>query len=188
MQSEHKILLGLVGFGSVGKDTVARYLVDKHNFLHISCSDMIRKYMTDHNLGEHTRENLHVVGNSLREKYGSDYLIVLSLDHKAERLIISGLRNVGEAERLKKEGGILIGVTAPVEVRYAWGKSRGGTKDHVTFEQFKEMEEKEAASKDPKAQSIREVMAMADVTIDNSGSREDLFKEIDAVVSKVTNK
>ena len=182
--------IGLVGFGSVGKDTVARYLSDKHQFTHISSGDLVRDYIRKNNLGELTRENLQKVANELRSKNGADYLTVLSLttfteNKNGEKLVISGLRAIPEVTKLKEEGGKIIAVVAPVETRYAWATRRGGATDHVTFEQFKATEEKEAAGNQKEQQNIKAVLELADITIINDGSRDDLYRKIDEALSHI---
>jgi dephospho-CoA kinase len=112
------IRLGLVGFGSVGKDTLARYLIVRYGFVHVSCGDLIRQYSREHGNGEMTRSALQRVGNELRIQYGPDYLVRKALETPHERLVISGLRAVAEAATLKAAGGTIIAITAPLETRY----------------------------------------------------------------------
>lgn len=185
------IKIGLVGFGSVGKDTVARYLCDKHHFTHISSGDLIREHVRKNNLGDLTRENLQRVANELRLKNGADYLTKFSLETFKKdypgggKLVISGLRAVQEVTKLKEEGGKIIAVVAPIETRYAWAIKRGGVTDQVSFDQFKAIEEKEAESKQKEQQSIKEVLGLADFTIVNDGTRADLYMKIDKVLTHI---
>lgn len=186
------VVLGLVGFGSVGKDTVARYLVEKYGYVHISSGDLIRKYVQDNNLGSLTRENLQKIANQLREQNGADYLTVLALEKFNELLktgskvfpglIISGLRAIPEVTRLKEEGGKVVAVIAPVETRYEWAKKRAGVADQVSFDQFKEIEENEVKNNSETQQNVQAVLALADATIVNNGSRKDLYEAVDKVV------
>ncbi len=180
-----RTLIGLVGFGSVGKDTVSRYLVDKFGFTHVSSGDLIRAYMTENKLGEQTRDALQKVINELREKNGGDYLVRIALENASPRLVISGLRAIPEVERIKKEGGLIIAVTAPVETRYQWALSRKRATDKITFEEFKAIEVKEMENQNLAAQNIKAVMAMADFTINNSGSRDQLFAEINRIMGEI---
>lgn len=183
--------IGLVGFGSVGKDTIARYMTDKHQFVHISSGDLIRDYVKKNNLGDLTRDNLQKVGNELRAQKGADYLTVLSLQTFNEKnvhgskLVVSGLRAVAEVAKLKEEGGKIIGIVAPIETRYSWAKKRGGAMDHVTFEQFKAIEANEVAGNLKEQQNIQEVLKLADVVIVNDGNRNDLYRKIDEALSHI---
>jgi len=171
-----RTLIGLVGFGSVGKDTVSRYLVDKFGFTHVSSGDLIRAYMTENKLGEQTRDALQKVINELREKNGGDYLVRIALENPSPRLVVSGLRAIPEVERIKKEGGIIIAVTAPIEKRAT---------DRISFEKFKAIEVQEMENQNLAAQNITAVLAMADITINNSGSRDHLFAEINRIMAGI---
>lgn len=188
---DETIKIGLVGFGSVGKDTVARYLSDKYGFAHVSSGDLIREYVRKNNLGALNRSNLQIIGNDLRKKYGADYLTMHALEvfkHKvphSSRVVISGLRALPEVNRLKSEGGVVIAVTAPLERRYSWAVRRGSATDHVTLEEFKSIEDREAENANEVNQNIKAVLAAADMTIVNSGSRDQLFDEVDRIVTHI---
>jgi len=194
MSDTHTTIIGLVGFGSVGKDTVARYLCNNYGFIHISSGDLVRDHVRRNNLGELTRENLQKTANELRERNGADYLTVLAIESFVKagsskgRLVISGLRAVPEVTRLKEEGGVVISLTAPAEIRYAWSQKRAGASDKVTFEQFKETEEREVRSNSQAAQNIQEVLSLADITIVNSGSRDDLYSKVDTAMKQILQK
>ena len=87
-----------------------------------------------------------------------------------------------EAESIKKHGGILIAVTAPRALRYERAKARGRIGDDVSFEQFSAIEEKEANGKDPSAHNVDGVIAMADYSIENTGTLPDLYKKTEELL------
>ncbi len=179
-----KMLIGLGGHPSSGKDTVAAYLVEKHGFNHVSTSDMIRFYMAERDMGPQDRDSLRVIANTLREEHGADYFARLALQNDAEYLVVSGLRAIAEVETVKKAGGKILAITAPIEARYKRVTERGRASDAVTFEEFKLQEEKEASNTNPEAQNVSGVIAMADTVINNSGTLEDLQKEVDKFLQK----
>jgi dephospho-CoA kinase len=183
---QHETRIGLVGHPSSGKDTVAAHLVDRHKFIHVSTGDLVRFYIAEHDLGEPTRELMHQVGNILRIEHGPDYLVRLALKTQATHLAVSGLRALAEVTALKEAGGIIIGCTAPLELRYRRAKERGRIGDDISFEAFTEQEEAEEVSTNPDAQNVAGVMAMADYTIENSGSLEHLHRQMDTLFSKLT--
>lgn len=176
-----KILIGLGGQLSSGKDTVSAYLVEKHGFKHISTGDMIRFYIAEHGMGAPERDLMLTVGTTLREEHGADYLVRMALENEADKLVVSGIRAITEAQAIKDAGGVIIACTAPIEVRYERLFSRGRDGDNtITLEKFREQEEREMSNTNPEAQNIRAVIAMADTVINNSGTLEDLQKEVDS--------
>jgi len=170
----HKIILSVSGHPSSGKDTVAKYIAEHYGFTNWSGGDALRKYIRENNLGEPTREMLSEISIQLRKKRGPDFLTRMALETETPRLLVSGTRTVAEAESLKAHGGILIAVTAPREMRYERAKARGRIGDNVSFEQFTTIEEQEARGKDIFSQSVDDVIAMADYTIENTGTLPDL--------------
>lgn len=184
---KERIIIGLVGHPSCGKDTVADYLASHHNFVHVSTSNLIREYIKENNLGEPTREKMLMVGNDLRRKNGPGILSVMSLAKKANRLAVSGIRVIGEAETIKSAGGKIVCVTTPLESRYARAQARGRVGENITLEEFKQAEEKELVNPDIHAQNVNAVIAMADYVIENTGTLEDLYKKVDEVLPQVYN-
>lgn len=185
MSNEREILIGLTGHPSSGKDTVAAYLVERHGFVMITLSDMIRFYISEHGMGEATRDLLRTTAVMLREEHGADYLMRMALEHEAPRLIISGVRTVGEAENLKQSGGVIVSCTAPLEVRYKRAIGRGSSKDNISFEDFVRQEDVEKTSTNPEAQNLNGVIAMADYTINNDGSLNDLEEKIESLLKNL---
>src|SRR3989338_7331792 len=66
------MILGLTGKNASGKGEAADYLKTK-GFVYCSLSDVLREEATKRGL-EHSRDNLIVLGNELRKKYGASYL------------------------------------------------------------------------------------------------------------------
>lgn len=175
-----------MGHAAVGKDTLALYVSEKLSIPNVSSGDMIRKYVTDNNLGTLERENLKKVGNSLRQEFGGDFLVKLAIElHDNKDIILSGLRTVDEVTTFKKLGGIIIAVTAPAERRYELAKLRNRIDDKVTFEEWKKNEEEEYSSSDNTKQNINGVIALADYEIQNLGALEDLYRECDSLIQSL---
>ena len=99
-----KVIIGVVGHPSSGKDTVSYYLADAFQFSHVSTGDLVRFYISEHGLGEPTRALLHDVSNTLRAEHGPSYLVQLALEQASDRshLVVSGLRTVSEARYLQE--------------------------------------------------------------------------------------
>lgn len=178
-----KIIIGLVGQKSSGKDTVAAYLEEKYGFKHVSSGDIIREYVTKNQLGDpKVRDVLIKVGNQLRKERGGDVLVKVALEDDIEKLVISGLRAVTEIEAITAAGGEVWVVEAPIELRFEWAKLRGRIGENVSFEEFVEAEEKENINLDKNTQNIMLVVEMADKVILNNGTLADLEKKVDGLM------
>ena len=183
-----RIIIAVVGQPSSGKDAVAKYIAEKLEINHVSSGDLVREYMRENNLGETTRERMQVVANNLRKERGADVLVQLALQNNSVGIVVSGLRAVGEVKSLKEKGGLVIAVTAPLELRFAWSQSRKRIGDNVTLAQFKATEEKEWTSADEASCNVSAVVASADCVISNEGTLEDLFRNTDSVVTSLVKK
>ena len=93
--------------------------------------------------------------------------------------IVSSIRNIGEVNELKKTCSfILVWVDALPKIRYNRLINRQRTGDLQTFEEFIKSENLEK-SEDPNKQQLHKVKEMADIIIDNSGTLEELYDELD---------
>ena len=180
--------IGIVGHQGVGKDMVSNYIVDHFQYQHVSTSDFIREYIAKHNLGTPTRDLMREIGNKLRAEHGGDYLVRLAFEKSPDNTVVSGMRAIEEVESFKSKGGIVIGVTAPIELRYKWTQGRGRAGDGVTLEEFKRHEMHEADSQSAKTQNINAVMSMADYVITNDGSVRHLHAKIADIIAIIREK
>jgi len=175
----NRLIVGIVGHPSSGKDTVAEYLAQCYGFTHISTGNLVREYVRDNNLGKPSRQNLNRAATKLRQKNGAGFLAKLALQNPSPRLVISGIRTAAEAVAVKEAGGLIIAVTAPLKVRYERARQRGRVGEDISLPMFQMIEEKEAESADPNAQNVNAAIAKADQTLNNSGTLEDLRGQID---------
>jgi dephospho-CoA kinase len=180
-------ILALVGHPSVGKDTVAEYLVSTRGYAHVSTSDIIRQYVAENNLGEPTRELLQKTGKFLRDEHGGDFLVRSGIERAAGTpTIFSGLRTLAELEAVKTAGGICLAITADAKIRFNRCMDRGRLVEGMTFETFMKEEERERANPDPNAQNVVAVVEASDIVVSNDGTIEELYanvnRSLDAVV------
>ena len=183
------IVIGLTGKNAAGKGTVAEIL-SQNNFEYHSLSDSLRDELR--RLGkDETRENLIKIGNSLRKDGGpgvlADKMISkLALDNNH---IVDSIRNPFEVNSLEKKlsshNFILISVDADARLRYDRLQSRGRIGDSDSWESFVNQEKQEENNDDPNKQQLSKTMNMADYNIDNSGTLEDLEKQIEKILSKL---
>jgi len=182
------MLIGITGTDGAGKGTVVSYLVKNKGFAHYSARAIWIEELTKRG-EEPTRANMRLVANEMRGKYGNDFLITYYLkriqEDGTDKEIIESIRTVAEAETLKANGGILIAVDADEEIRYARVQARRSETDRVSFEQFRAHEELEAHDPNPHGMQKQKVIAMADYTIMNNGSVDELYQNIEKVFLKL---
>src|SRR6185436_2841616 len=180
-----KMLIGLTGRNAAGKGEVARYLVKK-SFHYFSLSDAIRDEIRLRG-EESTRDRLIIVGNELRQRYGSSILAerVLAKIEDDKHYIIDSIRNPSEVEAFRAAKHFkLIRVEAPPETRFQRIFSRQRESDPRTFEDFLALENREAEGDDT-SQNLVKVELMADHTLTNDGALEKLYAQIDELLPKL---
>jgi dCMP deaminase len=179
------MLIGLTGRNAAGKGEVAAYLKTKSFYFH-SLSDAIREEVRSRGQTV-SRELLIQVGNELRHRFGPAVLaerIIEQLDDD-KNYVLDSIRNPAEVLAFRNAKHFrLIRVDAPIEVRFQRNLARSRENDPVTFEKFVELENREASG-NAASQNLIEVEQLADVTLVNDGSLQDLHPKIDDLVSRL---
>lgn len=181
------MIIGVCGTLSAGKSTVAKILVER-GFKHFSVRDFLVQEITKRGV-DVTRDNMVVVANELRERYGPSYVVGKLYEQGKEaggNIIIESIRNVGEVESLKgKEDFFLLGVNASSQLRYSRLIDRGGIIDNISYEQFVSEEEREMNNPDPHKQNISRCFEMSDYVIDNEGDLDGLKNRVESVLNEI---
>src|SRR5215470_8757144 len=176
------MLIGLTGRNAAGKGEVARYLQRK-SFYYFSLSDVIRDEIRRRG-DEPTRERLIIVGNELRQRYGANVLAerILAKIEDDKHYIIDSIRNPAEVSAFRAAKHFkLIRIEAPAEIRFQRIVSRHRESDPRTFEEFVELENREAEGDDT-SQNLVKVELMADNALINDGQLEQLHGQIDRLL------
>src|SRR6516162_1826047 len=179
------MLIGLTGRNAAGKGEVARYL-QKKSFYYYSLSDAIRDEIRGRG-EEPTRERLIIVGNELRQRYGSNVLAerILAKIEDDKHYVIDSIRNPAEVETFRTAKDFkLIRIEAPVEVRFQRILSRHRESDPRTLEEFVALENREAEGDDT-SQNLVKVELMADEALTNDATLERLYPQIDQLLIKL---
>ena len=121
-------IIGLVGLPGAGKTTVTEFL-EKHGFVRVILSDIIRDELKKRGVTDITRELLQDVGNEMRRKFGPDVLAKRAMKRLKtlgnKKYVIDGIRNLSEIAYLKKQNHLLlIGIQAAARVRFMRLKRR----------------------------------------------------------------
>jgi dephospho-CoA kinase len=175
------MIIGIAGTLGAGKGTVVEYLKSK-GFAHYSSSDTLRHILAERSLPI-DREHMSALANELSNDQEGGVLQDshrLSQTNKHKDSILEALHRVSEGEYITKIGGTILGVDADIRVRFDRVKTRGDSaKDNVTFEQFVADSDREDEGKTGSGPNIRAVLNMADHTIHNDGTIEELHAKVE---------
>jgi dephospho-CoA kinase len=180
------MIIGITGTLGAGKGTVVEYLVKTRGFKHFSARAFWNEEIARRGLPSN-RDTMTEVANDLRAKYGSDYFVRTALDRAKKaggNAVLESIRTVGEAKVLKSHEGALWAVDADIKKRYERIAKRASETDSVSFERFVADEKRESENSDPTKQNLLAVIAMADVTIRNDGTVEELHKKVDEILAR----
>lgn len=177
-------IIGLAGTHASGKDTLALYLVEKHEFFHVSTGDIVRDEAMNR-YGSIERPVLYKTANEIREAHGHDATSRMALERfdavkdRYKGLVVSGFRAVAEAQIIKDNGGLVLFIDAPEQVRYERLRDRARVEEgSLSFEEFKKREDAENGGVDP-AFDISAIKSIADFVIENDNGREKFLEAAD---------
>jgi dephospho-CoA kinase len=176
-------LIGISGTNGSGKDTLGEILAKDFGWFFVSISDLLRHEAKNRGL-EVERRNLRKISAEWRKKYGVGILMDKAVDeYKSQNkeykgLVISNLRNPGEADEIHNLGGQVVWVDADPKVRYQRIESRlRSPEDHKTFRQFLQEEQDEMSyGGDKNSLHGAGVKAKADIFITNDSNDIEDFK------------
>lgn len=168
------MLVGLTGRNASGKSTLVSWFSER-GLTSVSCSDSIRTWLRGQGI-ETTREALIEGGRELRRNGGAGVLAEMLLEIlDGEDAVVDSIRTPAEVEALRSRGDfVLIEVRADEESRWQRMTSRGRAGDPTERDAFLSQEAAEAKSEDESGQALDATAEMADITVLNDGSIEDL--------------
>lgn len=169
------LTIALTGLARSGKDTAAKHISEKYGFAWFDFSrDVLIEELKKKELAP-TKENMSSIGDELRKKQGQDTLAQRLVEKikksGATTVIVSGVRSPEEADYLKRHSDrfILIKLVADANKRVV----RSGNAD---IEQRDE--------RDIKNKGLAKVLDMADITLENNGTVDALYRKIDELITR----
>ena len=177
-------LIGISGTNGSGKDTLGDILVKDYGWFFVSVTNLLRSEAARRGLPTERRYTSQISAEWRRQS-GLGVLIDKAVEEYKKQpgtfagLVISSLRNPGEADEVHKLGGIVVWVDADPKVRYQRIFSRGrGKEDNKSFEQFL-AEEKDEMDQggDSATLNMAGVKAKADIFIANDSDNLEDFKK-----------
>lgn len=170
------MIVGITGPIASGKSILAEMLVER-GFIRLTLSEEVREEARVRGIPIE-RTALQNLGNEMRSKHGNGYwaLRLITKTQPNKNYVIEGIRNQGEVHELRKERNfILIGVTAPEELRLQWILKRTKDSDPKTLEGIRTIDARDRGKGEAAhGQQSEACFAMADAYIINNTTLEDL--------------
>ncbi|HET6925025.1 MAG TPA: AAA family ATPase, partial [Candidatus Saccharimonadales bacterium] len=175
-------IIGIAGTNGSGKDSTGLTLADRHSYLFVSVTDLLRAELNRRGVPV-DRENLRKLSAEWRREYGLAVLVDRAIEEynrlkgRYVGVAIASLRNPYEADRIHELGGIVLWVDADPKVRYqriqnnAEARARAG-EDSKTFEEFlaEEQTEMHAVNGDAASLDMSAVKKKADLFLVNDNT------------------
>jgi dephospho-CoA kinase len=146
-------IIGLAGTNGSGKDTVGQLLQKHCDYFFVSVTDMLRDELRRRDQPV-DRKHMRGLSSEWREKYGMSVLVDRALalfkaqKNRYQGVVMSSLRNPGEADRIHEIGGIMLWIDANPHLRYMRVQANAATRnrsgeDDKTYQQFLKEEKAE---------------------------------------------
>ncbi len=180
----NKLIIGIVAKNAGGKTTATEYLKEKYQAISFRFSDPLKDILTRLHL-EPSRQNFQTLSTILRQNFSEDILSqVIAEDVKnssAKIIITEGVRRPTDVKYLKDLPGYqLVYIEADPKIRYERLKQRieKPGDQNKTWEEFLAEENQESEQK------IDEIATTAKFKLNNNGSLEELYKQLDELLKK----
>jgi dephospho-CoA kinase len=171
------IVIGTCGTLCAGKGVIAEILKSLDCDV-ITLGAIVRESLDSRNVGT-SRENQQDEGNMLRQKFGGQVLAERALkkhENSKRPLVIDGIRNIAEIDYLKKNSiFFLIGVDAPIEIRWKRSVKRNRDAGHNDYDRFVLDDARDKGRNEPESgQQVGLCLVQADSLIFNDQEFERL--------------
>jgi len=184
-----KKVIGIVGEIAAGKTTITKYLKEKYDTESSRFSDSLRDVLKRMYL-QQTRHNLQILSTILRENFGQSMIsdvMKQDIENKESPIVITeGMRRPSDMTSLVeayKDGFYVIYIKTDDKLRYERLINRSENPDDQskTWEEFQKECGQESELK------IKEIAEKANFVIDNNGTLEELYAQVDKIIEKMKN-
>lgn len=171
--SSETIAVAFTGAFGSGCTESAKHLKDARGFKYVALSSPLRAlWSKEHGSAEPKRFELQKLGDQLRKDKGLGILVDMALsdlDGSEKRVVIDGVRNLGEINRLRDVYGYrftLFSILSSPEAR--WGRIRSKYTDKgLTRHDFDDDDERDRDEDTPYGQQVELCLDKADILINN---------------------
>jgi dCMP deaminase len=180
------MIIGLTGRNGAGKGVAADFLKSKGFYYH-SLSDVIREEIQARCL-EVTRERLIEVGNELRARNGSGHLAqqILRRIDPDKNYAVDSFRHPDEVRVFRGVSRYyLLAIQADPAVRFSRVRARRRENDPTSYEEFLELEAREADNPESDRQQLIATEQLADFALPNNGPLEELHEKLAELLKRL---
>lgn len=187
-------VISLSGLKAAGKDELCKRLAAQ-GYASLRLSDPIRAEAVRRGFAQYTTAQLQDIGDEGRRLGGPGFWAAKAIELAKERglakVIINGVRNPGEIEALRTaaEGRCtLVGVVAPLLVRFGRVAGRGQVEDRYKLEEFVAMDDRDRGiGSPPDGQQVDRCLALVpwENLYVNDGTLEAYHAWIDALHGRI---
>lgn len=184
------LLLGITGAFGSGKSSASAFFAAR-GFTKIRLSQYLEEEIGERHQGTITRKLLQDTANKLREHYGPGFLAKKALEQiereRLNRVVIDGLRNMGEVESLcVNPHFLLLAIVADRSVRFE-RLEKNPRREKLTLESFAKLDYRDlgVGEKDTGLQTGM-CIALADVFVENNGSEAAFEKKLTQYLEEKT--
>ncbi len=180
-----KLILGFIGQAGCGKGTATEIMGEKYHASSFRFSAILNDILARLHL-DPSRDHFVRLSETLRKTFGEEVLSHAiakdALEATTDLVTIDGIRRLEDLHALAPLPHFkLIAIDVPAEIRFERLKQRGEKTGESTMSWEKFLSEEQRSTEI----TIPETMKCAAFTISNAGTREDLEREIDAVIKKL---
>ncbi len=175
MTTEAIVIAFTGAFGS-GCTESAKHLRDERGFKYVALSTPLRAlWSKEHGSADPQRFDLQKLGDQLRKDKGLGSLIDIALSDlpsSEKRIVIDGIRNLGEINRLRELYGYrftLFSILSSPEARWSRISSKY-TDKKLTRDDFDDDDERDRDEETPYGQQVELCLDKADILINNQDS------------------
>lgn len=174
------MIIGLIGRKGSGKGAVAKILGNEPGTVVYRMSDVLRNIADILGIDQ-TRSNLIELSEVLRKSFGENIIATAMVkkikEDASDLIVIDGIRRQADLDGFHELDMTLVNVTAPLDIRFERVRSRGDNdRDEMTRKDFERLESA------PTELSIGEIERQAAITIENTGTLDELMEKIRAVL------
>lgn len=180
---DKSLIVGITGAFGSGKSTAAEFFKSK-GFRKIALSSFLEEEAKKRGYKKITRKILQDIGNEWREKFGRGILVKKILEqsqnNKTDKIVIDGIRSIGEIEELRKEKKfILLAIVANRKVRFERVK-KIKRRESLTSELFNKLDMRDLGIGE-KATGLQVAfcIALADFFISNNMGKKDFIRKLE---------
>lgn len=185
------LIVAIVGEKSSGKSIVFERFKRQRGVVAFRFSDLVNELLVALGLDVRDRVNQTKLSEALRHTFGGGIYVRALMRRasatKASVVVLEGIRKLAELKEFRTYPRTrLLYITAPVKLRWERARHRKHNvrlDDHVSLKQYIQIEKTL-----PSEVEIPAVGRRADARIDNTGTKQELFRQVDAIIKNFTKR